>query len=68
MNEGSMERKIIVDINPYGFGENQEYHFNAQVWVFLNGRWWYGGTGKYCKTIEDVLLYATEMNLEIEFR
>ena len=49
-------------------GENQEYHFNAQVWVFLNGRWWYGGTGKYCKTIEDVLLYATEMNLEVEFR
>lgn len=63
-----MKRKLVVNINPFGFGEKEEYHYNAQVWVYNMGKWWYDGIGKYCKDLEDVLKYGSEMNLEIEFR
>jgi hypothetical protein len=32
------------------------------------GKWWYAGKGKYCKTLEDVLKYASELNLSVEFK
>ena len=63
---GNME-KIIVNTNPFGFGEDNEYHYNAQVWTYTMGKWWYAGKGKYCKTLEDVLKYASELNLSVEF-
>ena len=28
---------------------------------------WYGGYGKYCKTLQEVVEYAKSMNLLIEF-
>jgi len=59
--------KIIVNTNPFGFGEDNEYHYNAQVWTYTMGKWWYAGKGKYCKTLEDVLKYASELNLSVEF-
>lgn len=63
-----MDKKLIVEMNPFGFGENNQYHYNAQIWQFMCGKWWYAGYGKYCETVEDVLQYAQEHNLLIEFR
>lgn len=63
-----MERKIIVDINPYGFGENQEYHYNCQVWKYSSGAWWYSGEGKFCENLEQVIEYAKKRKLLLEFR
>ena len=57
-----MNRKIVVEMS-----NNEEYPYNAQVWSFINGKWWYGGYGKYCHTIEEVLKYADERNLSVEF-
>lgn len=65
--ENVMERKLVVDVNPFGFGEKNQYHYNAQIWTFICGKWWYAGFGKYCETIEDVLQYAKEQDLLIEF-
>ena len=62
-----MRKKIIVNSTPCDFGEHEEYHYNAQVWVFRLGKWWYGGSGKFCKTLEEVVEYAKSMSLLIEF-
>ncbi len=66
--EVNMDRKLIVEMNPFGFGESNQYHYNAQIWQFICGKWWYGGYSKYCETLEDVFQYAEEQNLLIEFR
>ena len=62
-----MNKKLIVNSTSYDFGENEEYHYNAQVWTFHNGKWWYSGHGKYCKTLEEVVQYAKYTGLLIEF-
>ena len=62
-----MNKKLVVNSIPCDFGENEEYHYNAQVWVFYSGKWWYGGYGKYCKTLEEVVEYTKSTNLLIEF-
>lgn len=62
-----MNKKIVVNATPSGFGEHEEYHYNAQIWVLRLGRWWYGGSGRYCKTLEEVVQYGKSTGLLIEF-
>ena len=66
--EVNMDNKLVVEMNPFGFGESDRYHYNAQIWQFICGKWWYAGCGKYCETLEEVLQYAEEQKLLIEFR
>ena len=58
-----MKRKIVVSCADFG----EDYHYNAQIWCFVHDKWWYGGAGRYCKTIEEVLKYAQNLNLSVEF-
>ena len=57
-----MERKMIITST-----NDPEFPYNAQVWSYVNGKWWYGGLGKYCKTLEEALKYASDRNLLVEF-
>ena len=63
-----IEKKIVVNFDPIDFGENNEYHYNAQIWSYSHGTWWYAGMGKYFKSIEEVIAYAKEKNLYVEFK
>lgn len=60
--------KIVVNYDPQNFGDNDQYHYNAQLWRFSRGKWWYTGSGRYLRTIEEVLLYARNQNVLIEFK
>lgn len=60
--------KIVVNYDPQNFGDDDQYHYNAQIWRFVRGKWWYTGSGRYLKTIEEVLLYARNQNIMIEFK
>ena len=58
-----MEEKIVVypdDVN--------EYHYNCQVWKCSHGSWWYSGEGRFCKSLEQVMEYAKQRKLLLEFR
>lgn len=57
-----VERKIVITKS-----DNADFPYNAQVWNFINGKWWYGGSGRFCKTIEEALKYASDHNLTVEF-
>lgn len=61
-------KKIVVNYESQDFGDENQYHYNAQLWKYSNGKWWYTGNGRYLKTIEEVLLYAHNQNVLIEFR
>ena len=61
-----MMRKIVVNLVPTDYFD--EYHYNAQIWTFHKETWWYSGEGRYCKTIEEVVQYAKDKNLLVEFR
>lgn len=63
-----MEKKIVVNSIPLDFGDNDEYRYDAQVWHYSSGSWWYAGYGKYCETIEEVIDYAKNKNLLVDFR
>ena len=58
-----MERKIVVTFDK----DNNEYPYNAQVWSFIRGKWYYSGFGKFCSSIEEALKYANERDLPVEF-
>lgn len=60
--------KIVVNFDPQNFGDKDQYHYNAQIWRYGFGKWWYAGEGRYLKTIEEVLLYARNQNIMIEFK
>lgn len=60
--------KIVVNFEPQDFGDKNQYHYNAQLWRYGRGTWWYTGSGRYLKTIEEVLLYARNQNVLIEFK
>ena len=60
--------KIVVNYEPQNFGDDDQYHYNAQVWRYAKGKWWYTGSGRYLRTIEEVLLYARNQNVLIEFK
>lgn len=59
--------KIVVNYDPQEYGDKGQYHYNAQLWRYNQGKWWYTGSGRYLRTIEDVLLYAKSQNIMIEF-
>ena len=63
-----MNKKLIVFVNPFGFSEEEEYHYNAQIWVCIGNKWWYDGVSKHCKDFKEVLEYASKLNLKIEFK
>ena len=57
-----MERKIVIT-----FDEESEFPYNAQVWSFINGKWWYTGYGVFCRTLQEALEHANKRNLPVEF-
>ena len=38
--------KIVVNFEPQDFGDKNQYHYNAQLWRYGKGTWWYTGSGR----------------------